>query len=38
MADEVSFDEHYPELEDEQLLGPEARFPVGGSQRTVVIV
>jgi hypothetical protein len=38
MDDEVSFDEYYSELEDEQLLGPEARFPVGGSRRTVIIV
>jgi hypothetical protein len=38
MGGEVSFDEYYSELEDEQLLGPEARFPVGGSRRTVAIV
>ena len=36
--DNVSFEEYYSELEDEQLVGPEARFPVEGSRRTVVIV
>jgi hypothetical protein len=36
--DEVSFDEYYTELEDEQSIGAEAIFPAEGSRRTVVIV
>lgn len=35
---DMSSDEYYSELEEEQLVGPEARFPIEGSRRTIVIV